>query len=356
LSDFTFAGMWTIMSGFLKSMTNISADLCTSVLPVVVGAFIIQLVWQGFNIMRGQGGSNHVLDVFAKSLRVMIICTVALQSGIYNDYITGMISGPGSLTDGILLAIDPGASGTPFDALDSAFKQGMSSYADAESWALGHLIVPHLYWIGFDLEFPGPTVLIANGIFLILFIILLVLAFADLVVNSLALAIIFAVGPVFIACYAYEPTAQFAQTWLSGALKWSFTNVVIVVVINMFVFIVNTFVGTVTSSGDGGTIIAAIFGEIMAVVALIILCGKAHQIAADFVGGVAGTGFTQRIGQVATGAIKGAKNGLMTGGPMGALRGAASGAARGALSEGGGGGAAGGKGLGANFLGNMGGK
>jgi type IV secretion system protein VirB6 len=350
LSDFTFAGMWGIMSGFLKSMTNISADLCGMAMPIVAGAFIIQLVWQGFNIMRGQGGNNHVLDVFAKSLRVMIIYNIALQSGIYSDYIAGMISGPGSLTDAILSAIDPGASGTPFDALDSAFKKGMDSYGDAESWALGHLIVPHLYWIGFDLEFPGPTVLIANGIFLILFIVLLVLAFADLVVNSLALAIIFAVGPVFIACYAYEPTAQYTHQWLSGALKWSFTNVVIVVVINMFVFIVNNFVGTVTSSGDGGKIIAAIFGEIMAVVALIILCGKAHQIAADFVGQMGAPGFAQKLGQIASGAAKGAFKGGMTGGPMGALKGAAQGAINGGRAGGGGGA---GKALGADFLSNM---
>ncbi len=343
-----------MMSGFLTQMTNISSALCSAVLPVVTGALVIQITWQGFNIMRGQGGSNHVLDVFAKSLRVMIVCAVALEAGSYNQWIVGMINGPDGLAAGILNAIAPGGSPTPFGALDTAFQKGMSSYADAEAWALGHLIVPHLYWIGFDLEFPGPTVLIANGIFLILFIVLLVLAFADLVVNSLALAIIFAVGPVFLACYAYQPTEHYATQWLSGALKWTFTNIVIIIVINMFVFIVNSFVGTVTSSGDGGTIIAAIFGEIMAVVALIILSGKAHQIAADFVGQMGGTGFTQKLGQMASGASTGALKGGMTGGPMGALKGALNGAKNG-FTGGGGGGAAAAKAPGANFLSNMGG-
>jgi len=361
LESFTFVGIWGMMSSFLNDMSSTSAALCSAAADVVKAAFIIQLMWQAFNILRGQGGSNHVLDVFAKSLRVMIVLAVALEAGSYNQNIVGMITGvnyatgtfdPGSLVGGILSAVTGSPTSTPFAALDTAFQNGLTSYAKAEEWGLTHLIVPHLYWIGFDLEFPGPTVLIANGIFLILFIVLLVLAFADLVVNSFALSIIFAVGPVFIACYAYEVTAQYAQTWLSGALKWAFTNVVIIMVINMFVRVVQNFIGDVSGSGDGSTIIAAIFGEIMAVVAMIILCGKAHQIAADFTGGIGASGFVQKLGQVASGAAKGLVKGGMAGGPMGALKGAAQGAAKGVTGGGGGGGGA----LGANFLNNMGGR
>ena len=342
-----------MMSGFLSSLTSGSATLCSAVLPVVSGMVVIQIMWQGFNIMRGQEqGSNHVLEIFAKNLRVMVVIAVALEAGSYQSNIVDMVTGPDGLAQGILNAITSSPAATPFADLDTAFQQGLTSYADAEAWGLGHLIVPHLYWIGFDLEFPGPTVLLANGIFLILFMVLLVLAFADLIVNSFALAIIFAVGPVFVACYAFETTAQFAQTWLSGALKWTFTNVVIVIVINMFVFLVKNFVGTVTSSGDGATIIAAIFGEIMATVALILLVGKAHQIAADFVGQMGTPGLAQKMGRMAMNSMKGAVKGGMTGGPMGALKGGAQGALR-ELTGGSGGGSSG---PGANFLGNMGGR
>jgi type IV secretion system protein VirB6 len=328
--------MWTIISGFFVELNTMSAMLCDAMRPLVYGGLVIQIAWQGFNIMRGQGGSNHVLDVFAKSLRVMIVAAVALEAGSYNQWIVGMITGPDGVAQGVLNSLPGNHSGTPFAELDAAFKMGLKSYADAEAWGLGHLIIPELYFIGLRLTFPGVTVIIANGIFFCLFIVLLVLAFADLIVNSVALAIIFAVGPLFLACYAFPATENYATTWLSAALKWTFTNIVIVIVVDLFVFIANQFIGMVSHSGDGAQIIAAIFGEIMAVLALMIVTGKAHQIAADLVGGIGVSGMTGRMAQMASGAMSGGLKGAIAGGARGggvsgALKGGAKGSARASL-------------------------
>jgi type IV secretion system protein VirB6 len=336
LESFTFAGMWTLISGFFVQLNELSGSLCDAVRPLVYGGLMIQIAWQGFNIMRGQGGSNHVLDIFAKSLRVMIVGVVALEAGSYNQWIVGMISGPDGLSQGILNLL-PGEHGaTPFAELDTAFQLGLKSYADAEKWGLTHLIVPRLYFIGLELTFPGVTVIIANGIFFCLFIVLLVLAFADLLVNTIALAIIFAVGPLFLACYAFPAVENYATTWLSAALKWTFTNVVIVIVVNLFVFIATNFIGMVSHTNNGAQIIAAIFGEIMAVLALMIVCGKTHQIAADLVGGIGMNGMTGRMAQMASGAMSGGLKGAISGGAKGgglggAFKGGTRGAARASL-------------------------
>lgn len=336
MDNFSFAGMWTLISGFFVQLGDLSAMLCNAMRPIVYGGLAIQIAWQGFDIMRGQGGSNHVLDLFAKSLRVMIVATVALEAGSYNQWIVGMINGPDGLAMGILNLMPGNHAATPFAELDNAFRMGLRAYADAEAWGLKHLIVPRLYFIGLELTFPGVTVIIANGIFFCLFIVLLVLAFADLLVNSIALAIIFAVGPVFLACYAFQATENYATTWLSAALKWTFTNVVIVVIVDMFVFIATNFIGMVSQADNGSQIIAAIFGEIMAVLALMIVCGKAHQIAADLVGGIGISGTTGRMSQMASGAMSGGLKGAIAGGARGggvggALKGGAKGSGRATL-------------------------
>src|SRR5476649_2137976 len=124
MNSFTFAGMWTIINGFISQLSEVSSGLCTAVLPLVWGGAAIQITWQGFNILRGQGGSKHALDVFAKRLRVMIVAAVALEECSYNLWIVGMINGPDGLVNGIvsLIPVNPGVS--PFANLDFAFQAG----------------------------------------------------------------------------------------------------------------------------------------------------------------------------------------------------------------------------------------
>lgn len=311
-----FQNMASSILGFFGPLELAGYNMIAAILAVVSAALTLQVMWQGYGVIRGQGA--HVLDVFFKSIRPALVLGLCLgavaptssDSSYYQTNIIGFFVGSldptannpssGSLQDTITHAFSPNApTANPFQNLDTAMGNGINATTAIEEAGVNYLL-PHLYWIGVDWD-PGHGIILIllGGIFGLIVIILCVLSFADLLVNYVALKIIFGVGPLFIACYGFEATAQYFQTWLSAVLKWMFANVVLIIMVNIAVSILSAVSTQVTndSGGDYTTLLTTVLGGVGAMIALMILNGKASVLGGDLAGAGAGvTGMAQSVG------------------------------------------------------------
>jgi type IV secretion system protein VirB6 len=329
--------------------------LNTTILSAILVAHTISIFWHGFNIIRGQGGNFHLLDVFGKSLRVILVVGLALADvTTFGTNITQFFVGDlnptgtqGGLQQWLIEAFSKGtASANPFQDIDVALTAGEQAFFSVLSWA-EYKLVPHLYWIGISWDLgTGIAGLLVAGIMFLIILALCILGFADLLVNYIALKLIFGLGPLFIACYAFEVTQKYFDSWMQAVLKWVFYNVFLVVVINIATTVLTFFANYVStqSGASDSQIFEAMFGTICAMIALMMFFTKSATVAGDLTGGIGTGGMAQKLSQAISSTVKGAAQGAITGGPSGAARGALQGATGMPMGGGKGGGGGGGGG------------
>lgn len=309
-------------------LTHASETLAVIVTPFLTTGVIVKIMWQGINIIRGQGGSNHLLDLFANNIKVAFVTFLGLSAANYQTYVLGFFSTAtaGSFSSTFIQAFFPeAANSSPVAAIDKVFDAGLSTYMALNDWGIHHIGLKFKFVLGLEIPFKidlsGIPVILVAGILMLFILVLCVLAFADMMTNGLGLIIIFGVGPVFIALYAFEATQNFFHTWLSAVLKWTFASVVLAIICLMAALIMSSFLESVSKSGDFGDVMTAC-GQILAVtIALMILSSKAGQLAADIIGGMPMSGVSQGAGGTAVGAAR-----KVGGGAMSAARAAGRGA------------------------------
>ena len=69
---FTEINTW-LETAFEPLATNLPRQLAEGVIPLVAAGVSLQVAFHGFAVIRGGGGSNHFLDVFAKAMRAFLV-------------------------------------------------------------------------------------------------------------------------------------------------------------------------------------------------------------------------------------------------------------------------------------------
>jgi len=265
--------------GMVASWSDIPNTLITWVTPVLLLGLTISIMWHGYKVIRGAGGQDHLLDVFFNSLRVFIIFSICLVGGAYASNVMGIAQ---ELREG-LTGLFSGTTADIYTQLDVVLKQSSDAYKQIIDYGLEHLEVGVT---GSDMSGLVP---LAGGTFMIGFVVLYVFVAAiNMIVIDFSLAVFFALGPLFIACLAFQVTAQFFNTWVSGLLKYIFTAVVISAIIGLGLGIMQGYANALSSQAPetldyvGQTLVA-----VLSVGILIYLTFKGAQIGADLAGGVA---------------------------------------------------------------------
>ena len=96
----------------------------------------------------------------------------------------------------------------------------------------------------------------------------------------------FGFGPIFIACFAFQATARFFDTWLSSVLKYTFTAVLMSMVIGVSNKLVIGYVGAMGGNPDLNSLILNTLGAFLALGIITVLVLKTATLAADMVGGI----------------------------------------------------------------------
>lgn len=329
---------------FQTLSSDLPAALAGGVIPLVAAGVSVQVAFHGFAVIRGTGGTNHFLDVFAKAMRAFLVFALCLTGTAYVDNIRPIFE---ELQRSLMTYVG-GPSGDIYTELDAVMQSGITTFNTI------HQLLYERYHLSIEIgigthgiNLDGVPAIILQAIITFFILAFGIFAFIDVMIISQTLVIVLAFGPLFLAGFAFESTAKWAEGWLTSVVKYVLTAVVLLVVVlaarqqaERFVSELSTGASSyalipINSFGSGpiGLPLYEAQGKLIAIlIVLTALLMKASSIAADMVGsmGIASNaiGMARSAKGSAIGAAKGLVQGGMAGGGVkGALKGMALGAA-----------------------------
>lgn len=207
-----------------------TASVLGAVAPIANTAVLLYFILFGWAVIQGKI-DEPIMDFIARSVKLVFVVQIGTTS-LYNQYVTGplfttipnwlagMVSG-GAVTD----------AGTPFDEFFAAGLLNAEKIAASSSGFMdfGPLIV-------------AACVAVVAGLSA-------AIGFAIFMIAKIALAVLVALGPLFIACLIFEPTRRFFYGWLSQAVNYLLLFCIIIIMHEMVVNLVFQN-GTGSATGD----------------------------------------------------------------------------------------------------------
>lgn len=319
-------------------VTSVSAGVSQQLAPIAAAAFSLWLTVFGIKVVTGEIHAP-VPNMVKRLLTIGIIYSLALGVGSYQQVIVPAVHG---LADGLSASMSAGATGGVPAGKASVFAQ-----IDAADKATSRVVLELLTdtskrgitSIGFILKDLIAAVVLSLGQSFLLVVLSL-----EVMLARLALVLLLALGPAFILCAAYEPTAQYFSNWVSALVSYCLLQVLVIAILAVSLTIFQT---QLSHSFYGGASIAGLSpGAIDALP--VSLDGNANALldalalaVTAIVLGVLGVGVPAMASQLAGGAVvSGFAAFLGRAAGLGLARGmgravAATGAAGGALVAGG---------------------
>lgn len=339
-SAFTDINSW-MQNVFEPLATDLPGQLASGVIPLIAAGVSLQVAFHGFAVIRGGGGSNHFLDVFAKAMRAFLVFALCLTGSAYIDNIRPIFN---ELQSSLTNYVTEGSSGDIYQELDAVMESGISTFETVHKllYEREHLSVE----IGIGtkgIHLDGVPAVILQAVVSFVILAFGIFAFIDIQVISQSIVIVLAFGPLFLSGFAFEATAKWAEGWLTSTVKYVMTAIILLVVVIAAKQQAELFITALEKGADSfdlipwqGAVGVPLYeaqGKLIAIlVVLSALLAKASSIAGDMVGsmGIASNavGMFRSAKGMATGGLKGAVQGAMGGGGMtGAMKGMAMGAA-----------------------------
>jgi type IV secretion system protein VirB6 len=198
--------------------------------PLKVAA-TIYVVLYGYAIMRGLI-KEPVLDFAFRAMKVVILVALVTQVSSYNEYVKNIFFD--YLPREIGNAISGGSSHAPTAAqFDQLLNKGFKAAYD---------IYEKAGWTD-----PGPA--IVGGVVLLATVIGTAVAYAIALYAKVALAVVLAVGPVFIALYLFNPTRRFTESWVGQVVNFVVLQVLVIAVMSLIIKSVQT-IASATGTGE----------------------------------------------------------------------------------------------------------
>ncbi len=201
--------MFTWVGAQFDSVLNtyvigVVSALMTAIAPIALTSMTLWIALYGWAVLRGE--VSEALPAFMwKVFKIGLILAFALQSGFY---ISNVADTANALATGVATTFLPASAApttitTPYILLD-AFNDNASQ-----------LVLDILKDVGItrlDLVLAAVVTSFGNVIFLCLALFVVTLA-------KMFMTFTIAVGPLFILCLAWRPTAKFFDSWLSMLLN-----------------------------------------------------------------------------------------------------------------------------------------
>jgi len=190
-----------------------SSDAVIGVLtPVAITAMTLYVMWTGFQVMRGDV-QEPVTSLIWRWFRVALITGLTLNGPQYRSLVKEGLDG---IQEAFAAAFGGVLSmGGTIDQMADPFTTLMETlFTEASSGLV-----------------PQFSLFIAGAICATASIVMAFVAMGLFLVAKVSLALLLAVGPVFIFCAMFPVTQRYAENWLSSSLVAVFTNVLIMAVI-----------------------------------------------------------------------------------------------------------------------------
>lgn len=255
---------------------NVVSSLMTGIAPIALTTVTLWVALYGWAVLRNE--VSETVPVFVwKVFKIGLVLAFALQSGFY---IGNVADSANALATGVASTFLPATAtpatiATPYAILD-AFNEKASQ-----------LVLDLLKDAGImrlDLMFAAVITAFGNVIFLCIAMFVVTLA-------KVFLTFVIAVGPLFVLCLAWRPTARFFDSWLSMLL-----NSVVLTWFAFFALGLSAYMGDalVQAIQDQGGFSGPTFNLVgeslkycVVMVLMAIICFQAPSLASALTGGAA---------------------------------------------------------------------
>jgi type IV secretion system protein VirB6 len=234
------------------------------------------VILYGWAVLRNE--VSETLAVFMwKVFKIGLVLAFALQSGFYMTNVAGTANGlaMGVASTFLPAGVDPTTITSPYALLDKfnddASKQVSDIMKEASMFRLD-------LFLGAAIFSMGSVVFLCIALFVV-------------TLSKLFLTFVIAIGPLFILCLAWRPTARFFDSWLSMVL-----NAVVLTWFAFFALGLSAFLGVsmFKAIADGGGFLGGTFNVLgeatrycVLMILMAIICFQAPSLASALTGGAA---------------------------------------------------------------------
>jgi type IV secretion system protein VirB6 len=262
-----------LLHGYVLSVVS---ALCAALTPIALTVMTLWIILYGWAVVRNE--VSETIPAFTwKIFKIGLVLAFALQGGFY---ISNVADTANALSMGVAstflpAGVNPSTITTPYALLDKFNDQASSQTAD---------IMKEASMFRLDL-------LLAAGIFSIGSVLFLCMALFVVTLAKVLLTFVIGVGPLFILCLAWRPTARFFDSWLSMVL-----NSVVLAWFAFFALGLSTFMGEAifVAIHDGGGFLGGTFNVLgeatrycVLMILMAIICFQAPSLASALTGGAA---------------------------------------------------------------------
>lgn len=263
----------SVLSTYVLSVVS---ALMTAIAPIALTAMTLWVALYGWAVLRNE--VPETLPGFLwKVFKMGLVLAFALQSAFYISNVsdTANALAMGVASTFLPAAVDPNTVTTPYALLDKFNDDASAQVSD---------IMKEASMFRLDLVLAGVVFAIGSVAFLCIGLFVVTL-------SKLFLTFVIAVGPLFILCLAWRPTARFFDSWLSMVL-----NAVVLTWFAFFALGLSTFMGNqmFLAIQSGGGFLGATFNVLgeatrycVLMILMAIICFQAPSLASALTGGAA---------------------------------------------------------------------
>ncbi|MCL4696274.1 MAG: type IV secretion system protein [Burkholderiaceae bacterium] len=265
------------LDGILSTyVLNVVSTLMAGLAPIALICMTIWVMLYGWAVLRNE--VSETLPVFMwKAFKIGLVLAFALQSGFYISNVADTANGlaMGVASTFLPSGVDPVTVTSPYALLDKFNDDASAQVAD---------IMKEASMFRLDL-------LLAAAIFSIGSVVFLCIALFVVTLSKLFLTFVIAIGPLFVLCLAWRPTARFFDSWLSMVL-----NAVVLTWFAFFALGLSAFMGVSMFKAiqDGGGFLGGTFNVLgeatrycVLMILMAIICFQAPSLASALTGGAA---------------------------------------------------------------------
>jgi len=255
---------------------GVVSALMTAIAPIALTAMTMWVALYGWAVLRNEV-SETVPTFLWKVFKIGLVLAFALQAGFY---ISNVSDTADALASGVAATFLPAAANpmtvsSPYAMLDAFNDQASLLVIDL----LKDAGITRL-----DLLLAAVVCSIGNVVFLCIALFVVTLA-------KLFLTFVIAIGPIFILCLAWRPTARFFDSWLSMVLNSVVLTWFAFFALGLSIYMGQAMVQVVQSQGGFQGPTFNVVGESLrycvVMILMAIICFQAPSLASALTGGAA---------------------------------------------------------------------
>ncbi|MDP3749297.1 MAG: type IV secretion system protein [Phenylobacterium sp.] len=235
-------------------------DVMSEVSGPLRAAFVLYVVLYGFAILRG-AVAEPIMDFAIRAMKLVFINAIATTPA-YGSFVTDPLFN--DLPNTLARALSGGDASTVGEAFDELINYG--AYLADEIDREGSLIRPGM-WVLALVVFVVAALTAALG-------------FGVVLVAKIALALLVAIGPIFVACALFEASRRFFFGWLSQAVSYLVLFAIILTLVQLVLDLIRSQWASIEAQDP--------FAAGLVFVALCVLAGFFFLSAPSIAAGVAG--------------------------------------------------------------------